>query len=62
MSHIGTDYWTLNGARRWKPKICMACRSKVGAHAKKEQDEQLRKAMYKVTQLALSTSDFDSKH
>jgi hypothetical protein len=40
----------------------MGCRTKIGQHAKKEQDEQLRKAMYKVTQLAFSTSDFDSKH
>ena len=44
MSHVGTDYWTLSGQRRWKPKICMACRSKVGKHAKKEQDKQIIKA------------------
>ncbi len=43
-THVGTDYWTLSGQRRWKPKICMACRSKVGAHAKKEQDKQIAKA------------------
>ena len=40
-THVGTDYWTLSGQRRWKPKICMACRSKVGKHAKKEQDKQI---------------------
>ena len=44
MSQCGTDYWTLHGERRWKPKICMACRSKVGKHAKKEQDRQIVEA------------------
>jgi hypothetical protein len=44
MSQCGTDYWTLHGERRWKPLICMACRSKVGKHAKKEQDKQIVKA------------------
>lgn len=44
MSFCGTDYWTLNGERRMKPKICMACRSKVGKHAKKEQDKQIVEA------------------
>lgn len=43
MSHCGTDYWTVRGERRWKPKICMACRSKVGRHAKEEQDKQIEK-------------------
>jgi len=52
MSHCGTDYWTMRGERRWKPLICMACRSKLGQHAKKEQDKQV----------ALSYSRFDSKH
>lgn len=36
-SHCGTDYWTRYGERRWKPQICMACRSKVGAEAQKAQ-------------------------
>ena len=58
--HCGTDYWTQRGERRWKPKICMACRSKVGQHAKAEQDKQLRKAMYNVTKQAFLTSDIDS--
>jgi len=44
MSHCGTDYWTLRGERRFKPLICMACRSKVGKHAKKEQDKQIVKS------------------
>jgi hypothetical protein len=39
-SHVGTDYWTLSGERRLKPKICMTCRSDVGRHAKEEQDKQ----------------------
>lgn len=37
LSHCGTDYWTKYGERRWKPQICMACRSKVGAKAQKAQ-------------------------
>jgi len=36
-AHFGTDFWTQHGERRWKPMICMACRSKVGAHAQKAQ-------------------------
>jgi len=44
MTHCGTDYWTMRGERRWKPLICMACRSKVGQHAKKEQDKQIIKS------------------
>jgi hypothetical protein len=44
LTHIGTDYWTLSGQRRWKPLICMACRTKIGQHAKKEQDKQIVKA------------------
>jgi hypothetical protein len=36
-SHCGTDYWTKYGERRFKPQICMACRSKVGATAQKAQ-------------------------
>jgi len=44
MTHCGTDYWTVRGERRWKPLICMACRTKVGKHAKKEQDKQIVKA------------------
>jgi len=52
MTHCGTDFWTMRGERRWKPKICMACRSKIGQHAKKEQDKQV----------ALSYSRFNSKH
>ena len=37
LSHAGTDYWTRYGERRWKPKICMTCRSKVGRKAQKAQ-------------------------
>jgi len=37
MMHCGTDYWTQNGERRWRPLICMPCRSKVGANAQKAQ-------------------------
>ena len=37
MSHCGTDYWTRYGERRWKPKICMSCRSKIGRKAQKAQ-------------------------
>ena len=44
MSQCGTDYWTLSGERRLRPKICMMCRSKVGRHAKLEQDKQIAKA------------------
>jgi hypothetical protein len=44
MVHLGTDYWTLNGERRYKPTICMECRSELGKHAKKEQDKQIVKA------------------
>lgn len=43
MSHCGTDFWTMRGERRWKPTICMACRTKLGQHAKKEQDKQIIK-------------------
>ena len=43
LSHCGTDYWTLSGERRLRPKICMMCRSNVGKHAKKEQDKQIVK-------------------
>ncbi len=39
-SHCGTDYWTKYGERRFKPTICMACRSKVGRKAQSYQ--QLR--------------------
>ena len=44
LTHIGTDYWTVSGQRIWKPLICMACRTKIGQHAKKEQDKQIVKA------------------
>jgi len=37
MNHCGTDFWTQHGERRWKPMICMTCRSKVGANAQKAQ-------------------------
>ena len=37
MSHCGTDYWTKYGERRWKPKICMACRTEIGRKAQKAQ-------------------------
>jgi len=39
-SHCGTDYWTRYGERRWKPQICMACRTKVGRNAQKAQTLQ----------------------
>jgi hypothetical protein len=64
MAHCGTDYWTHHGNRRWKPKICMQCRSKVGRHAQRAQGkwrdelEEERKAFYKVTKQAFqSTQD-----
>jgi hypothetical protein len=37
LTHAGTDYWTKYGERRWKPTICMVCRSKVGAKAQRVQ-------------------------
>ena len=37
MIHCGTDYWTNYGERRWKPKICMACRTEIGRKAQKAQ-------------------------
>lgn len=37
MSHAGSDFWTQRGERRWKPRICMACRSKIGANAQRFQ-------------------------
>ena len=37
LTHAGTDFWTQRGERRWKPLICMACRSKVGARAQRLQ-------------------------
>jgi hypothetical protein len=37
LSHAGTDFWTKYGERRWKPTICMACRSKIGANAQRFQ-------------------------
>jgi len=51
-AHFGTDYWTQHGERRWKPRICMACRSKVGAKAQLAQ----RKAMYEVTKQAFQST------
>jgi len=50
--HCGTDFWTQHGERRWRPRICMACRSKVGANAQKAQ----RKAMYEVTKQAFQST------
>ena len=41
-SHCGTDYWTTYGERRFKPTICMACRSKIGRHAQSYQQTQLK--------------------
>ena len=41
-SHCGTDYWTRYGERRFKPTICMACRTKVGRHAQSYQQTQLK--------------------
>jgi ribosomal protein L40E len=35
--HCGTDFWTQRGERRWKPKICMVCRSDIGRKAQKAQ-------------------------
>jgi ribosomal protein L40E len=40
MSHCGTDYWTKYGERRWKPTICMACRTKVGRKAQSYQSNR----------------------
>ena len=40
LMHCGSDYWTLKGERRLKPKICMTCRTNLGKHAKEEQDKQ----------------------
>ena len=54
MSHVGTDYWTLSGQRRWKPKICMACRTKIGRHAKEEQDKQIEKDNVKRLEQAMN--------
>ncbi len=42
LSHCGTDYWTRYGERRFKPTICMACRTKVGRHAQSYQQTQLK--------------------
>ena len=53
-THVGTDYWTLSGQRRWKPKICMACRTKVGRHAKEEQDKQIEKDNVKRLEQAMN--------
>lgn len=36
-SHCGTDYWTRYGERRFRPTICMACRSKLGKKAQQAQ-------------------------
>ena len=36
-SHCGTDYWTRYGERRFKPTICMGCRSKIGKKARQTQ-------------------------
>jgi hypothetical protein len=47
MYHCGTDYWTKHGQRRWKPLICMACRSKVGANAQKAQVSALQSTLHK---------------
>lgn len=52
MNHCGSDYWTQYGHRRWKPQICMACRSKVGTNAQLAQ----RKAMYEVTKQAFQST------
>ena len=54
LTHVGTDYWTLSGQRRWKPKICMACRTKVGRHAKEEQDKQIEKENVKRLEQAMN--------
>ena len=39
LSHCGTDYWTNYGDRRFRPKICMACRTKIGRKAQQAQQE-----------------------
>ncbi len=54
MTHCGSDYWTLRGERRWKPTICMACRTKVGKHAKEEQDKQIEKDNVKRLEQAMN--------
>ena len=43
LTHCGTDFWTKYGERRLYPKICMACRSKVGRKAQSYQQTQLKK-------------------
>lgn len=35
--HCGTDYWTRYGERRFKPTICMGCRTKLGKKAQQAQ-------------------------
>ena len=49
MNHCGTDYWTHYGQRRWKPQICMACRSKIGANAQKAQAISLQSTQQQGT-------------
>ena len=39
-SHCGTDYWTRYGERRFRPTICMACRTKIGKKARQTQLNQ----------------------
>lgn len=41
-THCGTDFWTKYGERRIFPKICMACRTKVGRHAQSYQQTSLK--------------------
>lgn len=40
MIHCGTDYWTRNGDRLWKPTVCARCKSDNGRHALQEQKKQ----------------------
>jgi ribosomal protein L40E len=55
-AHCGTDFWTAHGERRWKPTICMACRTKLGRHAKKEQDKQIIESETKKHERALENA------
>jgi len=48
--HCGTDFWTQNGERRWKPTICMSCRSEVGRHAQRAQGKWRSYPEYSTSQ------------
>ena len=62
MTHCGTDFWTAHGERRWKPTICMACRTKIGRNAQRSQGNwreemaEERKAFYELTKQAFQST------